>query len=94
MVGNRRPQTTRSRAYFEKATGNEFDDLDHDESFAAGVSEQELQQFWDFLDERQDPLTVTEDDSTKKRYKAYRQWLRGKSLFKQNKVDPEYKSGT
>ncbi|KAK4462779.1 Polyphosphoinositide phosphatase [Cladorrhinum samala] len=29
------------------------------------------------------PLTVTEEDAQKKRYKAYRKWLRGKSLFKQ-----------
>ncbi|GAB7346269.1 hypothetical protein MBLNU457_4994t1 [Dothideomycetes sp. NU457] len=40
---------------------------------------------------REDALTVTEDDGDKRRYKAYRQWLvKGKSLFKQSKVDPEY----
>lgn len=33
------------------------------------------------------PLTVTEEDALKKRYKAYRKWLRGKSLFKQQPVD-------
>lgn len=33
------------------------------------------------------PLTVTEEDSEKKRYKAYRKWLRGKSFFKQQPVD-------
>jgi hypothetical protein len=32
-------------------------------------------------------LTVTEEDAVKKRYKAYRKWLRGKSLFKQQPVD-------
>ena len=80
--------------YIQKASGSEFDDLDQDETLASGISEQDLQHFGDFLAERNDPLTVTEDDSAKKRYKAYRQWLRGKSLFKQNKVDPEYKSGT
>ena len=32
---------------------------------------------------RDEPLTVLEEDGSKKRYKAYRQWLRGKSLFKQ-----------
>ena len=33
------------------------------------------------------PLAVTEEDAQKKRYKAYRKWLRGKSLFKQQPVD-------
>ena len=80
--------------YIQKAGGSEFDDLDQEESFAAGISDQDLQHFWDFLGEREDPLTVTEEDGAKKRYKAYRQWLRGKSLFKQSKVDPEYRAGT
>ncbi|EPE10764.1 polyphosphoinositide phosphatase [Ophiostoma piceae UAMH 11346] len=35
----------------------------------------------------ENPLTVTEGDAQKKRYKAYRKWLRGKSLFKQHMVD-------
>jgi hypothetical protein len=35
----------------------------------------------------ENPLTVTEEDANKKRYKAYRKWLRGKSLFKQQPVD-------
>ena len=72
---------------------SEFDELEQEEMFAAGISEQDLQHFWEFVGEQEDPLTVTEDDGAKKRYKAYRQWLRGKSLFKQSKVDPEYKSG-
>lgn len=62
-------------------------------SLSADVSEHNLQDFWEFLEEREDPLTVTEEDGSKKRYKAYRQWLRGKSLFKQSKVDPEYRAG-
>ncbi|KAK1755943.1 Polyphosphoinositide phosphatase [Echria macrotheca] len=33
------------------------------------------------------PLTVTDEDAVKKRYKAYKKWLRGKSLFKQQPVD-------
>ena len=33
------------------------------------------------------PLTVMEEDAVKKRYKAYKKWLRGKSLFKQQPVD-------
>ena len=80
--------------YIQKATGSEFGDFDQEDTLATVTSEQDMQHFLDFLGERQDPLTVTEDDSAKKRYKAYRQWLRGKSLFKQSKVDPEYKAGT
>jgi hypothetical protein len=54
-------------------------------------SDEDLAEFTDFLTVREDPLTVWEEDGEKKRYKAYRQWLRGKSLFKQNKVDPEFR---
>ncbi|EMC91935.1 hypothetical protein BAUCODRAFT_46416, partial [Baudoinia panamericana UAMH 10762] len=77
--------------YVHKAGASEFDDDDQDESFGAGISEQDLQHFWEFLGEREDPLNVSEEDLSKKRYKAYRQWLRGKSLFKQSKVDPEWR---
>ena len=35
----------------------------------------------------ENPLTVTEEDALKKRYRAYRKWLRGKSLFKQQPLD-------
>lgn len=35
----------------------------------------------------ENPLTVTEEDGTKKRYRAYRKWLRGKSFFKQQPLD-------
>ncbi|KAF2764896.1 Polyphosphoinositide phosphatase [Teratosphaeria nubilosa] len=79
--------------YIHRAGGSEFDEYDQDATFADGISEDDLQHFWDFVDEKSDPLTVTEEDGGKKRYKAYRQWLRGKSLFKQSKVDPEYKAG-
>lgn len=54
-------------------------------------SDEDLAEFADFLTVREDPLTVWEEDGGKKRYKAYRQWLRGKSLFKQSKMDPEYR---
>jgi phosphatidylinositol 3,5-bisphosphate 5-phosphatase len=80
--------------YIQKAGGSEFDEYDQEDTFGTGISEQDLQHFWDFVGEKTDPLTVTEEDGTKKRYKAYRQWLKGKSLFKQSKVDPEYKAGT
>ncbi|KAF1810504.1 hypothetical protein P152DRAFT_508783 [Eremomyces bilateralis CBS 781.70] len=53
--------------------------------------EEVLEEYHDYLVLPDDPLTVRGDDGAKKRYKAYRQWLRGKSLFKQSKVDPEYR---
>ncbi|KAI9681030.1 MAG: phosphatidylinositol-3,5-bisphosphate 5-phosphatase [Bathelium mastoideum] len=55
------------------------------------VSEEDVKYYEDFLVVHNDPLTVNEEDGGKKRYKAYKQWLRGKSLFKQSKVDPEHK---
>lgn len=42
-----------------------------------------LEDYNEFLEVGDDPLTVTDADSAKKRYKAYRQWMKGKSLFKQ-----------
>lgn len=46
-------------------------------------TEDDLADYADFLEVGEDPLTVTEADFAKKRYKAYRQWVKGKSLFKQ-----------
>lgn len=50
----------------------------------------ELAEFARWLDVRMDPLSVTQEDGESKRYQAYRKWLKGKSLFKQSKVDPEF----
>ena len=49
--------------------------------------EEDVVEFTEFLDVEEEPLTVTEADLPKKRYKAYGQWLRGKSLFKQSRID-------
>ncbi|RMZ91892.1 hypothetical protein DV736_g842, partial [Chaetothyriales sp. CBS 134916] len=51
-------------------------------------AETSVEEYAEFVDSalRDEPLTVLEEDGTKKRYKAYRQWLRGKSLFKQRPV--------
>ncbi|KXJ95202.1 SacI homology domain-domain-containing protein [Microdochium bolleyi] len=54
---------------------------------ATTASEADLAAYWEQLRVAENPLTVTDDDFTKKRYKAYRKWLRGKSLFKQQPVD-------
>ena len=50
----------------------------------------EVQEYMEFLNVADNPLDVNEEDRGKKRYKAYSKWLRGKSLFKQSTVDPEY----
>lgn len=47
------------------------------------TSQTVLADYNEFLDVGDDPLTVTDADTAKKRYKAYRQWMKGKSLFKQ-----------
>ncbi|KAK2603922.1 phosphatidylinositol-3,5-bisphosphate 5-phosphatase [Conoideocrella luteorostrata] len=52
----------------------------------AGVDE-DIAVYNELLRIGENPLTVTEEDATKKRYKAYRKWLRGKSFFKQQPLD-------
>ncbi|MCJ1288222.1 phosphatidylinositol-3,5-bisphosphate 5-phosphatase [Xylographa opegraphella] len=50
-------------------------------------TEEDTADFLEFIYIGDDPLTVTDADTPKKRYKAYRQWLKGKSLFKQSRID-------
>ena len=52
------------------------------------TNEEDIADYTEFLNVGEDPLTVFETDTPKKRYKAYRQWLKGKSLFKQQRIDP------
>ena len=93
VVSTEQPDDVANLDYIEYVSnmsddrGSQFDDVKHWE-----MSEDDLAGFYDFLQVSENPLTVTEEDGEKKRYKAYRQWLRGKSLFKQSKVDPEYKA--
>ncbi|KAI8942767.1 hypothetical protein NX059_000811 [Plenodomus lindquistii] len=56
------------------------------------TAEEDIEEFEEFLSVKENPLDVEEEDGAKKRYKAYRQWLRGKSIFKQSKVDPEWQN--
>ncbi|KAJ4316461.1 phosphatidylinositol-3,5-bisphosphate 5-phosphatase [Neodidymelliopsis sp. IMI 364377] len=56
------------------------------------TTEEDIEDFEEFLKVKENPLDVEEEDGTKKRYKAYRQWLKGKSFFKQSKVDPEWQN--
>ncbi|KAL9124287.1 MAG: hypothetical protein Q9217_006373, partial [Psora testacea] len=46
-------------------------------------TDDDVADFAEFLEIGDEPLTVTEADTSKKRYKAYRQWVKGKPLFKQ-----------
>ena len=46
-------------------------------------TDDDLADYKEFLTVGEDPLTVTDADTVKKRYKAYRQWVKGKSLLKQ-----------
>jgi hypothetical protein len=57
------------------------------EEGVVGVKEGDLEEYRDFFVVGNNPLTVGEEDLGKKRYKAYRKWLKGKSLFKQQPVD-------
>lgn len=67
-------------------------EYDGEEGAPWELTDDEVDEYVDYVTVREDPLTVWEEDGTKKRYKAYRQWLKGRSLFKQSKLDPEYKS--
>ncbi|SZF05162.1 unnamed protein product [Blumeria hordei] len=58
---------------------------DEDNSSSCGL--EDLAEYKAFLAVAENPLTVTEEDLPKKRYKAYRKWLVGKSLFKQQPID-------
>ncbi|KAK2745411.1 phosphatidylinositol-3,5-bisphosphate 5-phosphatase [Myotisia sp. PD_48] len=48
------------------------------------LADDNLADYIEFLNVGEEGLTVVGDDYYKKRYKRYRQWLRGKSLFKQS----------
>ncbi|QSS59941.1 polyphosphoinositide phosphatase Fig4 [Histoplasma capsulatum] len=47
------------------------------------LAEDNLPDYLEFVNVNEEGLTVIAEDHNKKRYKRYRQWLRGKSLFKQ-----------
>ena len=65
-------------------------DYHHGDEYAGGGGageEEDRVLYAEMVKVAENPLTVTEEDALKKRYKAYRKWLRGKSLFKQLPVD-------
>ncbi|KAF2121440.1 SacI homology domain-containing protein [Lophiotrema nucula] len=65
--------------------------VDQDFAIPDEVVDPLAEEFGEYLKVADNPLDVLEDDGGKKRYKAYRQWLKGKSFFKQSKVDPEWR---
>ncbi len=52
-----------------------------------GGADEDAAVYSELLKVGENPLTVTEEDTQKKRYKAYGKWLRGKPLFKHQPVD-------
>lgn len=77
----------------EEQADNDFEYRDYinggwqlDGQFQTGL-EDDPAVYTELLRVGENPLTVTDEDAQKKRYKAYRKWLRGKSFFKQQPVD-------
>ena len=60
-----------------------FNSCNVDEKRMEAAAEKNLEDYVEFLSVSDEGLTVVADDYANKRYKRYRQWLRGKSLFKQ-----------
>ncbi|EHA55475.1 polyphosphoinositide phosphatase [Pyricularia oryzae 70-15] len=73
-----RDSVTAQTTMFSESIGDVEKEQERDEMYML---------FEELLKVGDNPLTVTEEDAQKKRYKAYRKWLRGKSLFKQQPVD-------
>ena len=51
------------------------------------IADQSLEEYHEFLEIPQEGLSVLEEDADLKRYRRYKSWLRGKSLFKQRERD-------
>lgn len=82
VVSNEAPIDVDSSEYQEYLNGSWQTD-----GLAPNGTEEDIGAYWDLLRVGENPLTVTDEDLPKKRYRAYRKWLRGKSLFKQQPVD-------
>ncbi|KAI2471286.1 SacI homology domain-containing protein [Annulohypoxylon bovei var. microspora] len=82
VISNDAPPDVDSSEYQEYLNGSW-----HTEGLAPSGTEEDIDVYNDLLRVGDNPLTVTDEDLPKKRYKAYRKWLRGKSLFKQQPVD-------
>jgi hypothetical protein len=79
----------------------DYDDYDDDEAAEEkalrrlagfGVDAEAVADYLAFLAlaREREPLTVRAGDGGRKRYRAYRQWLKGRSFFKMGKFDAEF----
>jgi hypothetical protein len=84
VVSAETPAATEIEAEYAEYVAGGWQQLD---GLAGGIGEEDRAVYEELLKVVDNPLTVTEEDANKKRYKAYRKWLRGKSLFKQQPVD-------
>jgi phosphatidylinositol 3,5-bisphosphate 5-phosphatase len=82
VVSNEPPTDIDSSEYQEYLNGSWQTD-----GLAPNGTEEDMAAYYELLRVGDNPLTVTDEDLVKKRYKAYKKWLRGKSLFKQQPVD-------
>ncbi|CRK27607.1 hypothetical protein BN1723_014000 [Verticillium longisporum] len=82
LVVSAEEQAENDSEYRDYITGNW-----HLESHLQTGPEDDPAVYAELLRVGENPLTVTEEDAQKKRYKAYRKWLRGKSFVKQQPVD-------
>ncbi|KAI0889579.1 SacI homology domain-containing protein [Annulohypoxylon maeteangense] len=82
VISNDAPPDVDSSEYQEYLNGSW-----HTEGLAPSGAEEDIDGYNNLLKVGENPLTVTDEDLPKKRYKAYRKWLRGKSLFKQQPLD-------
>ncbi|KAI1193869.1 SacI homology domain-containing protein [Nemania serpens] len=82
VVTNEAPTGIDSSEYQDYLNGSWQTD-----GLAPNGTDEDIAAYNELLRVGDNPLTVTEEDMSKKRYKAYEKWLRGKSLFKQQPVD-------
>ncbi|KAG6126240.1 hypothetical protein E4U28_000567 [Claviceps purpurea] len=82
VISNHEPSDIDASEYRDYVNGSW-----KDQGLSFTETDEELDLYHELLKIADNPLTVTDDDSTKKRYKAYRKWLRGKSFFKQQPLD-------
>ncbi|KAI1168658.1 SacI homology domain-containing protein [Nemania serpens] len=82
VVSNEAPTDIDSSEYQDYLNGSWQTD-----GLAPHGTDEDIAAYNELLRVGDNPLTVTEEDLPKKRYKAYEKWLRGKSLFKQQPVD-------
>ncbi|KAG6030953.1 hypothetical protein E4U41_007732 [Claviceps citrina] len=82
VISNHEPSDVDASEYRDYINGSW-----KDQGLSFTDTDEEVDLYHQLLRIGDNPLTVTDDDATKKRYKAYRKWLRGKCFFKQQPLD-------